>query len=99
MQDIIAALVQFFLVDPLQAELAERLAGVRAPQELAREVFACLRADSAAVIQRATADPGWTITRGLGLWTGLVQPETVLADAAPGCQGAATKLRTALANG
>ena len=99
MQDIIAALVQFFLLDPLQAELAERLASTRAPRELAGEVLACLRAESGNVIDKATTDLGWTISRGIGLWTGFAQPEDVLAEAAPGCQAVVGQVRGALAGG
>jgi hypothetical protein len=71
MQDIIAALVHFFLFEPLQAELSERLAGARIPQDFAR---------------------------GLGIWTGMVQPEDVLVEAAPGCAQALGGARGLLAS-
>jgi hypothetical protein len=32
MQDFVGALISFFLIEPLQAEMADKLAGARAPQ-------------------------------------------------------------------
>ena len=52
MQDLIAALVSFFLIEPLQAEMADKLAAARAPQAIVAEVTACAR-DAAPLHRRA----------------------------------------------
>lgn len=43
MQEILAALLSFFLVQPIQAELQEKLAAARAPAAVVSEVTACVR--------------------------------------------------------
>ena len=59
MQDLIATLVTFFLIEPLQADIAERLGAVRAPQAVVAEVTACVRTAAPVVVERAASDPWW----------------------------------------
>ncbi len=87
MQDLIAALVSFFLVQPLQAEMSERLAAGRAPQAVVAEVAACARAATPLIVARATSDPWWVASNAFGIWVGTRRPEQVLVEAAPGCTG------------
>ena len=44
MQDFIAALISFFLIEPLQAEIAEKLKAARAPQIILNDVATCAQA-------------------------------------------------------
>jgi hypothetical protein len=97
MQDLIAALVSFFLVQPLQAEMSERLAAARAPQAVVAELATCARAATPLIIARATSDPWWVASNAFGIWVGTRRPEQVLVEAAPGCTGAVQAARPFLA--
>ena len=88
MQDFIAALVSFLLIEPLQAEMAAKLAAARAPQAVAAEVTACARDAAPLFVERATSDPWWAVSSGFQVWIGTARPETLLAEAAPSCDGA-----------
>jgi hypothetical protein len=97
MQDLIAALVSFFLVQPLQAEMSERLAAARAPQAVVADVVGCARAATPLIVARATSDPWWVAASAFGIWVGTRRPEQVLLEAAPGCTGAVQAARPFLA--
>jgi hypothetical protein len=93
MQDFIAALVSFFLVDPLQAELAERLAAARAPQAIAAEVVSCARTAAPLIVDRTMADPWWAASNALSIWVGTARPEGLLVEMVPRCAGAVQAAR------
>lgn len=85
MADIVAALVSLLLVQPLQAELSERLSAARAPQAVVAEVAACARAAAPTMAQRAWGDPWWAASTVVQVWIGKAKPEAVLREAAPAC--------------
>ncbi|API60382.1 hypothetical protein BSL82_14700 [Tardibacter chloracetimidivorans] len=93
MQDFIAALVSFFLIEPLQAEMAERLAAAQAPQAVVAELTACARSGAPTLLERATNDPAWAASNAVRLWAGWVRPDQVLVEAAPGCAAAVEAAR------
>ena len=93
MQDFIAALVSFFLIEPLQAQMADKLAAARAPQAVIAEVAACARTAAPIIVERATANPWWAASNAFGVWTGTARPEALLVEAAPGCAGAVEAAR------
>ncbi len=88
MQDLLAALISFFLVQPLQAKMAERLDAARAPRAVIAEVAGCARAATPVVVERATRDPAWAVSTIVQVWTGTAKPENILADTAPVCRPA-----------
>lgn len=93
MQDIVAALAAFFIVDPLKAELAEKLAAARVPQALVGELTSCATAATPVVVERLGSDPLWAAGAVIRVWAGLAPPETVLAEAAPACRPALERAR------
>lgn len=93
MQDIALALAGALLLAPLQTQLADRLAGVRAPLALVAEAERCVRAAGPAVADRALADPWWATRAAVGLWTGWSDPCAILADVAPTCARAIDAVR------
>jgi len=93
MQDLIAALVSFFLIEPLQAEIAEKLAAARAPQAVVAQVTACAETAVPVVVERTSSDPWWAVSSTVRLWAGWARPETVLVEAAPGCAAAVEAAR------
>lgn len=97
MQNLIASLLSFLLVEPIQSGIAETLAAAGAPQAVISELSACAGAAAPTIVERAAGDPLWTISTAFRLWTGWTRPETVLAEAAPGCAAALEAARPFLA--
>src|SRR4051794_37197579 len=93
MQDFIAALVLFFIIEPLQTEIAEKLASAKAPRAVAAQVAACARTALPSAVNRAASDPVWAVSAAMQLWAGSTSPETVLRDVAPGCAAALETVR------
>jgi hypothetical protein len=88
MQEFIAALISFFLLEPLQAEVAEKLKAARAPQAIVNDLANCVQAARPAIVDRATSDPWWAVSSVAQVWIGNAKPEILLADAAPVCRPA-----------
>ena len=98
MQDLIAALVSFFLIEPLQTKMADKLAAARAPQAVLNDVAACARATGPVIVERVTGDPWWGVSTAVQVWIGSATPETILADTAPACRPAIEAARPFLAD-
>ncbi|MEA1834934.1 hypothetical protein U8607_22835 [Methylobacterium durans] len=88
MQDFIAALISFFLVEPLQAEMAKKLDAARVPQAVLNDVTACAKAAKPAIVDRAMNEPSWAISSIVQVWIGMARPDAILADTAPACRPA-----------
>lgn len=88
MQDFIAALVTLALVDPLQNEISEALAGASAPQEIVAAVATCASEHGSQIVDRAVNDPWWAASSALSVWVGFAEPYALLVEAAPECSGA-----------
>ena len=99
MQEIIAALVAFFILDPLKADISERLAATRAPQALVRELAACAQRETPTVVARLAQDPWWGVTTVVRVWAGLTPLDAVLQETAPGCRPALEAARPFLSRG
>jgi hypothetical protein len=85
MQDLIAALVAFFIIDPVQAEMAEKLAAASAPQAIVTDVAACVRTAAPIIVQPAVNDPVWAAGTIFQLWVGSSKPDAVLLELSPSC--------------
>lgn len=92
-ETLIAWLVATFLLGPLQAGMADRLAEARAPAAVVEQVARCAADAAPALVARAGSDPWWALSTAVGAWIGSVAPETVLRDAAPGCAPAIAAAR------
>lgn len=84
-QEIIISLVSFFVVEPLQAELADKLAAARAPHAVIAQVSQCAMAATPVLAERVASDPWWGVTTTARIWTGMTSPETILAETSPSC--------------
>ncbi len=93
LDNALAALVSFFLIDPLQAEISQRLAAAGAPQTVVADVAACARTATPAIIERASGDPWWAATTAAGVWLGSTRPDAVLVEVAPACAPAVDAAR------
>jgi len=92
-------LVATFLLGPMQAQMAEQLAGARAPAAVVRQVTECGAAAAPVLLDRAAADPWWAVGTTFRVWIGALRPEAVLAEAAPACGPAMQAARPYLAGG
>ena len=93
MQDLFAALVSFFLIQPIQAELTEKLEVARVPQSVIADVTACGRTATPLVLDRVISDPVWSLSSAVRAWTGTTRPEALLLEVAPGCASALSSAR------
>ena len=94
-QELLASLVSLLIVDPLQAEMSERLAQARAPQAVIADVRTCAEASLPELAERAVAEPLWVVTTALNVWTGQTQPESILGNN-PQCEAALKSARVYL---
>ena len=97
MQDLLAALISFFLMQPLQEKVADKLDAARAPRAIVAQVAGCAQAATPVVVERATSDPWWAVSTIVQVWTGTAKPENILADTAPVCRPAIEAARPFLA--
>jgi hypothetical protein len=88
LQELLAAVVRILIVDPLQGEMNERLAQIRAPQAVIADVRACAEASLPKLAGRAMAEPLWVFTTALNVWTGRSTPEDVLGGTSAQCDAA-----------
>lgn len=85
LQDIIAALISIFLIEPLQANITERLAEAGFSAQAAGRVASCFSDAAPGILDRAGNDPAWAIGHAVGYWTGVSTVDDILNDAAPNC--------------
>lgn len=95
-QEIFAIIVNILVVEPLQAEMNERLAQARAPQAIIADVRTCATASLPILADRAAADPAWAVTTALNVWIGTAAPEDVLSTNSPQCSNAMRAARAYL---
>lgn len=91
--DIMAALISFFLLDPLQSRLAERLEALRMPRAAVTQAISCARASTPAIANRVMSDPLWAAGRVYDVWIGGRAPEALLVELAPNCANAVEMLK------
>jgi hypothetical protein len=96
-QEILAFIVNILIVDPIQAEMNERLAKVRAPQAVIADVRTCATASLPVLASRAVDDPAWAAMTALNVWIGTAAPEDVLSTASPQCDTAVRAAKAYLA--
>ena len=94
-QELLASLVSLLIVNPVQAEISERLAQVRAPQAVIADVRTCTEASLPGLADRAMAEPLWVVSTALNVWTGQTAPETILGST-PQCEAALKSARVYL---
>ena len=91
MQEFLAILISFFLIEPLESAMADRFGN--ASRENVAAIAICIRDATPVFIQQASNDPWKAATNVLEIWTGMTPPEEILASATPGCADAVSALR------
>jgi hypothetical protein len=87
-RDILISLVTFFVIEPFQAEFADRLSAAGAPAAIVQDVSACMRDGAPQIVDRITADWVWAATTAVQLTIGGRTPDAVLSEVAPACEPA-----------
>lgn len=89
MQEIIAALISFFLIEPVQAHIAERYVDSGLSAQAAAQAASCFSEATPGILNRVGSDPAWAVSHAVGYWIGTTTVEAIVADAAPQCALAA----------
>jgi hypothetical protein len=97
MHEFFAALISFFLIDPLQSAMADRFGNVS--REQIASVTTCLGEATPVLIQQAFEAPWQTATQVIGIWSGMTLPEEILAKTTPGCAETVGALRASSEQG
>lgn len=85
MQEIIAALISFFLIGPVQAHIAERYVDAGLSRQAASEAASCFSQATPGILRRVGSEPGWAVRHAIGYWIGTSSIEAIISDAAPQC--------------
>lgn len=91
MEAFFVALISFFLIDPLKAEMGERF-GNLSPATVS-SISRCVTGATPVLIRQAGEDPWWAATNVVGIWSGMTPPEEVLTRATPECATAIAAAR------
>lgn len=88
MQDLLAALIAFILIDPLRAELSRTLEAAELPPAAVVEVVACTGKAAPAIVARVIENPAGAAWRVAGFWSGALGSRDLLVELAPECAAA-----------
>ncbi|MCZ7450854.1 hypothetical protein O8B93_25070 [Agrobacterium rhizogenes] len=91
--EIIAAIFSIFIIEPMQAEIADRVAAAKAPAEIVRASQECLATQAPRLIDRATNDMGWALSYTVRVSLGWNNPLDLLDTSAPGCAALVNTLK------
>lgn len=91
--ELLSILVGVLIVDPLQAEMSDRLAKIRAPQTVIADMRTCAESSLPKLADRAMSDPLWVVATTLDVWTGNTAPENVLGGTSAQCDAAVKAAR------
>ncbi len=91
----IASLFAAFVVDPIEADIRQRLEDMKAPVEVVSQAGDCLATTGPALIDKATGDLWWAGTTAVSVVTGLTSPAELLDANNPACAPIASYLISA----
>jgi hypothetical protein len=83
--EIFAWLFALFVVDPLNAEMRERLQATNLPAETLQQSQQCVSTHGSALMQKAGNDPVWATGTAFGVVTGFVSPAQLFDAKDPNC--------------
>lgn len=91
--DFIVWILATFVLNPLQAELGEKLGSVQSSAAIAQQVQTCLSTGTAALANRAASEPWWAISTAFSVSVGLSDARSLLSETSPECAAAAGLLQ------
>lgn len=83
--DVAAWLFAMFIMDPLQAEMRERLASANVPVEQVQQSQQCIASHGPQLLKRAGEEPGWAVATAMGVAVGWNSPVELLDARDPNC--------------
>jgi hypothetical protein len=83
--EIFAWLFAIFVIDPLHAEIRDRVARANLPVEVLQRSQQCLGTQGPQLLQRAGEDPVWAVGTAVGIATGWVSPARLFDPADANC--------------
>ncbi|HEV2544984.1 MAG TPA: hypothetical protein VGU70_19715 [Methylobacterium sp.] len=86
-------LASTLILQPVQAEVADRLRQAKVAPEVVAQAQACVSSALPTLVQRVGDDYWWAATTAAGVWLGLTPLERVVADVAPSCRGTLDTIR------
>jgi hypothetical protein len=81
----IAALFAAFVIDPVEADIRQKLEEMQAPVQVVAQVGDCLRTTGPVLVERASGDLWWAATTAISVTTGLTSPAELLDAGNPAC--------------
>ncbi|WP_197434417.1 hypothetical protein V6582_22875 [Agrobacterium vitis] len=90
--EIFATLVSFFLIDPIEADLRNRLASMNASASIIEQAQTCVRDSAPKLLHQALDDPSWAVASGLRISFGWTTPVAVVSEISPECRTALSML-------
>ncbi|OYU90909.1 MAG: hypothetical protein CFE29_08820 [Bradyrhizobiaceae bacterium PARB1] len=96
LESLIYLFVRAVVLDPLQAELTDRLAKAQVPTAIISQVKSCTTSALPVVARRVQDDPRWAVGIAIDVWLKRRSPEQVADDAAPACRPAVDAARSYL---
>jgi hypothetical protein len=83
--EIAAWLFALFVVDPLQAEIRERVDASKLPVETLQQSQQCVATHGPRLLQRAGEEPIWATGTAIGIAVGWTSPTTLFDVNDPNC--------------
>ncbi|MES5099489.1 hypothetical protein ABUK73_14760 [Agrobacterium sp. BA1120] len=83
--DIAAWFITLFVLNPIQADVQERMQGVNASAQSIQQSQQCIAAQGPKLLQRAGEDPSWAVATAAGYTLGWTSPSQLLDANDPNC--------------
>lgn len=90
--DIAAWLFALFVIDPIYAEVRERMERANLPVQSVQQSQQCLATHGPRLLQQAGEDPVWAVGTAIGIATGWSSPVQLLDKGDPNCSSLARLL-------
>ncbi|CAD7054414.1 hypothetical protein RHAB21_00541 [Pseudorhizobium halotolerans] len=85
LSDLVSHLIAITVVDPMQAEMQEKLKQARAPVEIVQQSQACIASQGPKLLERASNDWGWAVGTTVTVLVGATSPVDLLDASASEC--------------
>lgn len=83
--EIAAWLFTLFIIDPLHAEVRQRVEQANLPIETLQQSRQCISAQAPRLLERAGNEPVWAVGTAIGIATGWTSPVLLLDTRDPNC--------------
>lgn len=85
LSEIAAWLFALFVLDPLEAEMRQRIEKTSMPVEAIEQSRQCIATHGPRLLERAGQEPGWAVSTAIGVATGWTPPVGLFDARDPNC--------------